>query len=56
MQPKLALDLPAGVGVLSGYLGVKASVSDGQRWDTWGRLTQALFSTVPHLATIGACR
>ena len=54
MQPKSALQLPAGVGVLSGYLGVKGSSTDGQRWDTWGRLTQPLFSTVPHLTTPGA--
>lgn len=56
MQPKSALQLPFGVGTSSaGALGVKATSSDGQRWDSWGRLTQALFSTVPHLVTPGAC-
>ena len=55
MQPKAALLLPSGVGSSGGKLGAKSSVTDGQRWDGWGRLTQSLFSTVPHMATIGAC-
>ena len=55
VQPKAALSLPSGVGVSGGKLGAKGSVTDGQRWDSWGRLTQSLFSTVPHMATIGAC-
>ena len=55
VQPKEALLLPSGVGSPGGKLGAKGSVTDGQRWDTWGRLTQSLFSTVPHMATIGAC-
>ena len=56
VQPKAALLLApgVGVGVSNGLLGTKSSLTDGQRWDGWGRLTQSLFSTVPHLATIGA--
>ena len=50
LQPLLATHLPPS---FDWPAGVASSIVDGQRWDTWGRLTQALFSTRPHLATIG---
>jgi hypothetical protein len=51
LQPLLATQLPPS---FDWPAGVSSSIVDGQRWDSWGRLTQALFSTRPHLATIGA--
>jgi len=29
------------------------SVTDGQRWDSWGRFTSYLFATVPHQSING---
>jgi len=30
------------------------SITDGQRWDSWGRFTSYLFATVPHQSINGA--